>query len=611
MEYMELYRNSFLFHAIRFEEWSNGQCIGNGVIETDIMAEASKSNIRFYISSTGNLKISSSSVFEFSDESEELILDRIIYSHEVLSADPTEPVECQLFITGSTVSGIRFTMLNPLRVIEFYGTVIEIGQPYRHVYKEQDKIKTAESIISNLKTSHRYDADKLMEVAVNHFELYSDASTPEQIKGVVESLKLFVEVYKMLTKMTFDENKVHMLLPKVYFFISICNLKLCNISQAYAVAKEGLVKVDEVIRDSVFENLPPNLIGADDLRDIIIHIENNYPGVKNSSSNAVNPCIIDTGIIESIEKNSPEILRDISTDDLEIIHDKLCSLQASLNKLFDKTGNRKVLDAKNDIDKYKYPLYAYWESFDLYLNSKVDPQVVNSPNYQAFKTDIQAGIHNLLCELEESSLFHKILRDDDVTERLVSIYNYIIDKTETLRNEVVNNELMPQYTNIPAIFRRQTGNSLSLNGDSQIIAELPDLFVYKSNEHQRYEYETPVMGPQKCLRTIIVELNKNGCDGYDIQPGDGYIVKIFNNETANAQMSAKPMRFVQSTDSFIELRGYPLYAITPFGWQPVDYSSYGFFIHYTNGIITHCDLHMRDRNVRIEYRYTKLIESEL
>ena len=80
MEYMELYRNSFLFHAIRFEEWSNGQCIGNGVIETDIMAEASKSNIRFYISSTGNLKISSSSVFEFSDESE------AIYQREGLAA---------------------------------------------------------------------------------------------------------------------------------------------------------------------------------------------------------------------------------------------------------------------------------------------------------------------------------------------------------------------------------------------------------------------------------------------------------------------------------------------------------------------------------------------
>lgn len=613
---MDIYRNNFSFHTTRYEEWMNGQCIGSDALETEIVAEASRTDIRFYISDIGNLEINSSSVFEFSDETTELVLDRIIYYHEVVSSEPNEPVECQLFRSGSTISGIRFTMLNPIRVIEFYGDVVEIGQANRHVYKESIKIKTAESIISNLKATYRFDVDNLMEAAVKHFELYSDASTPDQIRGVVESLKLFIEVYKMLIEHTYDEGETHMLLPKVCFFISICNLKLCNINQAYFVAKEGLTKVDEVIRDSIFENLPSDLIGADDLRDLINHIEENHPRVKsvNYSSN-VNPCLVDTSIIDSIEKNNPEKFRELTIDDIEKIHDKLCSLQISLNKLYNKTGNPIVLDAKSSIDRFKYPLYVIWESFDPNYYSKVESEVIEDPKCIEFRSDIKAGIFSLISELEENSIFQKILKNDDVTERLIGIYNFILDEIETHKNETMNKRVsssmiskIQQSSNIPPVLRRRSDTSLFSEDTTSAIAELPDVFVFKSNEHQRYEYEAPVLGLQKCLRTIKIEVNRNGCEGYNIQPGDGYIVKIFNNDTGNALMSAKPMRFIQSTDSFIELRGYPLLALSPFGWQPVDYSSYGFFIHFKNGVITHCDLHMRDRNVRIEYRYTKLIE---
>lgn len=476
---MVFYKNNFSFQTTRYEEWMNGHCIGNGNLSTEIVAEASKNDIRFYISDIGNLEINNYSVFEFSDETTELVLDRIIYSHESFSPEPNEPVECQLFRTGSTISGIRFTMLNPIRVIEFYGNVVEIGQPSRHAYKESGKVKTAASIITNLKATYRYDADELMKAAVKHFELYGDASTPNEIRGVVESLKLFIEVYKLLIEQTFNDGRTHLLLPKVCFFISICNLKICNIEQAYSVAKEGLVKVNAALSESIFENLPPEILGADDLKRVITDIENNYPQViLSNNSSIVNPCNIDTSIIDSIEKN------------------------------------------------------------------------------------------------------------------------------EHHRDGVIAQDSAFINPNIPAIFIKHSGCSLQTYESSSITVELPDVFVFKSNEHQRYEYESPVLGLQKCLRTIVVEANKNGCEGYKIKPGDGYVVKIFNNDTAYAQMSAKPMRLIQITDSFIELRGYPLLAWSLFGWQPLDYSTYGFFIHYANGRITHCDLHMFDRNVRIEYRYT-------
>jgi hypothetical protein len=612
---MDFYRNNFTFHASRYEEWMNGHCIGSGSIATEIVAEASKTDIRFYISDPGNLEINNFSVYDFSDETTELVLDRIIYSHESISPEPNEPVECQLFRTGSTISGIRFTMLNPLRVIEFYGNVVEIGQPSRHAYKESGEIKTAASIISDLKATCRYDADELMKAAVKQFELYSDASTPNEIKGIVESLKLFVGVYQMLIEQTYDEGRTHMLLPKVYFFIALCNLKLCNINQAYAVAQEGLIKVDEVIRESLFANLPPDLIGGEDLKELVSNIEKAYPGVKTDyNSNSVNPCIIDTSIVESVEKNNPDKFRELTIEDIEKVHDRLCFLQTSLLKLFEKTNNKKVIDAKNNIDIFKYPLYVAWELFDSNFYLKVDQQDIDSLNYQNFKNDIKLGIHELILELEEESLFQKILKNDDMTDRLISVYKFILQEIESHDYDVVNNsttsslvsqESVSAYDNIPAIFIKKSAVTHHSGNNISSLVELPDMFIFDSNEHQRYEYGEPVMGIQKCLRTIKVEVNKNGCAGYNIEPGDGYIVSIINNDTINAQMSAKPMRLVQVTDSSILLQGYPLFAFSPFGWQPVDYSSYGFSIHFANGVVTHCDLHMLDRNVRIEYRLTE------
>ncbi len=474
---MEIYKNNFIFHATRFEEWMNGQCLRNGFIEAEIVAESTTTDIRFYISETSSLDINDFSVFEFTDEANEPILDRIIYYHETASPEPNEPVECQLFKDGIMISGIRFTMINPLRVIEFYGNVIEIGQAKKHIYKESSKIITAESVLSHLKATCRYDADEIMGAAVKHFELYSDAVSYEQKKGIVESLKLFIEVYKLLVEITSNDVRTHLLLPKVCFFISICNLKISNIEQAYAIAKEGLTKVNAAISESVFENLPQEILGADDLKRVITDLESNYPQVLlSNNSNVVNPYIVDTGIMDTMEKHE---------------HDR--------------------------------------DSFIAKESAFLNP-------------------------------------------------------------------------NIPSIFIRRSGRSLRINESDSIAIELPDVFVFQSNEHQRYEYESPVMGLQKCLRTIVVESNKNGCEGYKIKPGDGYIVKIINSGAPNAQMSAKPMRLIQITDSLIELRGYPLLAWSPFGWQPLDYSTYGFLIHYANGRITHCDLHMFDRKVRIEYR---------
>lgn len=96
-----------------------------------------------------------------------------------------------------------------------------------------------------------------------------------------------------------------------------------------------------------------------------------------------------------------------------------------------------------------------------------------------------------------------------------------------------------------------------------------------------------------------------------MSPGDGYIVKVFNDDLNKPNMSDKPMRIVSKTADKVELRGFPIEAQTPFGWQEVDYRDYGFTIHYTNGKISKCMLHMFDRGIDLEYMYRecKTVES--
>ena len=127
-------------------------------------------------------------------------------------------------------------------------------------------------------------------------------------------------------------------------------------------------------------------------------------------------------------------------------------------------------------------------------------------------------------------------------------------------------------------------------------------FVFESNQHQRYENGNPVKGMQKCPRTVKVEKNENGCSGYQLKSGDGYIVRMINGDTGQPQMSAKPMRVIKSTTTEVTLRGYMVSAQTPFGFQDIDMADYGLTVSLKDGKVVKCVLHMYDRNVDIEYR---------
>lgn len=105
-------------------------------------------------------------------------------------------------------------------------------------------------------------------------------------------------------------------------------------------------------------------------------------------------------------------------------------------------------------------------------------------------------------------------------------------------------------------------------------------FTFKSDCHQRYESNIPVQGLQQCGRTVSVINNTNGCPGYRLEAGVGYIVKIYNDDLGKPNMSDKPMKLIRKTNEMAEFRGFPIEAQTPFGWQEIDYSDYGLTIYY-------------------------------
>jgi hypothetical protein len=130
---------------------------------------------------------------------------------------------------------------------------------------------------------------------------------------------------------------------------------------------------------------------------------------------------------------------------------------------------------------------------------------------------------------------------------------------------------------------------------------------FKSTEHQRYTNGCEVGGLQTCNRAVEIKPNVSGCEGYNIPIGKGYIVTIYNLDGVhpmwgnNVQMSPKPMVVVVQTDTKLELRGYPVLAMTPFGWMEVDQSDYGITIYFDAGKVKKCVLHMFDRNTDIVY----------
>jgi len=119
-------------------------------------------------------------------------------------------------------------------------------------------------------------------------------------------------------------------------------------------------------------------------------------------------------------------------------------------------------------------------------------------------------------------------------------------------------------------------------------------FVFKSRDHLRYENSVHVSGPHGGAgRAVKVEPNITGDKGYSVT-----LYNLDGNHPVwknNVQMAPKQMEIIQETDDKVVLRGY--------GHDNMgsSFTDYGLTIHFVNGEVNKCILHMHDRGVDIEY----------
>lgn len=117
----QIYGNSFVFHATRYEEWRDQRCTRKGNVNATITAQVSGRAVRFSIDGNPPLQLDDEFVLPMTD-ADDVLSDRVQYGRlprfATNYATSTKPIVCNIFFNMTCV---RFAMLQPLRIVEFYG----------------------------------------------------------------------------------------------------------------------------------------------------------------------------------------------------------------------------------------------------------------------------------------------------------------------------------------------------------------------------------------------------------------------------------------------------------------------------------------------------------
>lgn len=125
---MQIYKKSFIFEANSFEEYRDGTCVNKGRSNTTIIAKVLNDEC-IGIMLQGEIPAKINRRFGlpiFGSQYGDILPDRVQYGRVPDSMsweDPTEPVVCNIF---NNLTCIRFAMMSPLRIVEFYGRFTDV-----------------------------------------------------------------------------------------------------------------------------------------------------------------------------------------------------------------------------------------------------------------------------------------------------------------------------------------------------------------------------------------------------------------------------------------------------------------------------------------------------
>lgn len=145
----DIYKKTFVFKANRYEEYQDGRCSRNGVINCIISAHEivwnlynvwSVSDYHTLESKVGGVEIDGGMSFSLSGTipdginpafklplmRDDILSDRVQYGRLANRPwyDSNEPIVCNIF---NSMECIRFAMTAPLRIIDFYGAFTSIS----------------------------------------------------------------------------------------------------------------------------------------------------------------------------------------------------------------------------------------------------------------------------------------------------------------------------------------------------------------------------------------------------------------------------------------------------------------------------------------------------
>ena len=106
-------------------------------------------------------------------------------------------------------------------------------------------------------------------------------------------------------------------------------------------------------------------------------------------------------------------------------------------------------------------------------------------------------------------------------------------------------------------------------------------------------------------RRAVLKINRSGHQAYpDVEPGDGYLFTIYNDDLGTAQLGTKPVRLVTANENYLVFRGYDVLAMGPFGLVDPGNTDYGVAVFLENRGIRKIAFYRYDTKKCYEYANT-------
>ena len=422
---MSLFKKNFVFNAFRFEEWQDGQCISQGQIDTTIIAEVYDGVIHFELDDVGGLRIKKKFSF-FADEPSYDLGARLQYIHATSDLNPIVPIVCHVFKKGEDdIEYVRFGMTNPDRIIEFYGTMTDLGQKSRRETVQQPVPIDASTILDELEGYGMLNTEAIYEKAVNIYHENENLRTSLGLANLVEALKLFIKADELDLESMEDEDEdafeddeeeeygftkenYSFFRPKIMLYIALCNLHIGNFNQAYYVAKKGLSALDDVMKYSPFEGLDPNMFGKEDLEAIVRMIEDNREDQidRDDDEDSIDETDIDLKNYRHLKLMIQNEESGPGEEEKVLIRKLIAMVDMRQADAWDKCDDiSQKIQLHEIFEMFKSALYFCWEKLGHGHHSDFWEEGDSMMGYMMFEIDAKNKLELLLQSLSDAPLF--------------------------------------------------------------------------------------------------------------------------------------------------------------------------------------------------------------